>query len=160
MNATVREYSASDAGLANAMHTLEADALALGLGHRIALTLVLMLEELYTNTLKYGRRDDAAAAAGTSMSATVRVTLHAPPGADVELRYEDTGEPHDPFTAMPEHELDAEHDGPVEDRPVGRLGILLLRRLSRRVSYEYRHGRNTVQLWVGTDVSPADFQSP
>ena len=165
MNAIQRDYSATEAGLADAMHALEADALELGLGQRTALTLVLMLEELYTNTLKYGHgalahADVPAGDGGGQPSRGVRVTLQPLPQGEVELRYEDDGARHDPFATDDGQHAEAAIHGAVEDRPVGRLGILLLRRLSRQVAYEYRHGRNVVRLRLGADASPADFQAP
>jgi anti-sigma regulatory factor (Ser/Thr protein kinase) len=165
LNAIQRDYSATEAGLADAMHALEADALQLGLGQRTALTLMLMLEELYTNTLKYGQGERKAADLASSLASGerqpgVRVVLQPLPHGEVELRYEDDGVRHDPFAPDEASHADAAIHGEVEDRPVGRLGILLLRRLSRQVAYEYRHGRNVVRLRLGADASPADFQAP
>ncbi len=155
----VRDYPATEAA---ALHALEADALRLGLGQRTALTLVLMLEELYTNTLKYGHAGhaDAGRSHAGRGDVSIQVSLHALAGDEVELRYEDDATPHDPFSPASNAQANAAAQGDPDDRPIGRLGILLLRRLSRHAAYEYRHGRNVIRLRLGADASPADFQSP
>jgi anti-anti-sigma factor len=101
------------------------------------------LDELLTNTVSYGLARDGAA----------RVTL------DVELHPDrltvtvsDNGKPFDPFArAAPDTTLG------VEQRPIGGLGIHLVRQLVEDVRYERRADHNVVVLTkrlVGDTAAP------
>ena len=96
------------------------------------LRLVLVVEELFTNTVTHGH------AGGTD--GAVHLTLADEAGA-VTLCYEDTAPPFDPF-ATPARDPAA---GP-ESRAVGGVGLLLVRRLARDLRYAYEDGRN--RLWL------------
>ena len=57
------------------------------------------------------------------------------------LTVTDDGHPFNPLEA-PEPKTDL----PIEDRPIGGLGIHLLRELSDGMTYERRNGRNQVTI--------------
>jgi serine/threonine-protein kinase RsbW len=93
---------------------------------------LLAIEELATNTIKYGY----PAVAGT-LEVVLAVTA-----ATADLTLRDDGMPFDPVTAPP-----PDLDQPVEDRPIGGLGLHLVRRQS--ASFVYRRlatGHNEVHL--------------
>ncbi len=90
------------------------------------------LDELLANELQHGLagRDDS--------SVTVEVALD---DERVLVTIPDDGPPFDPFGfAAPDTTLS------VEDRPIGGLGIHLVRELMDEVSYEHRDGQNVVVL--------------
>ena len=107
-----------------------ADAHALPAAVRRSLNVVL--DELLTNAIAYGL---AGREAG---EVTVDVAL-SPDRLTVTLT--DDGKPFDPFgRAVPDTALS------VEERPIGGLGIHLVRRLMDEVSYQRRADRNIVVL--------------
>ena len=95
-------------------------------------SLNVALDELLTNTVAYGfaGRDGG--------EVTVAVELH-PDRVAVTLT--DDGRPFDPFAvAAPDTAL------PTDTRPIGGLGIHLVRELMDEVSYQRRADRNVVVL--------------
>lgn len=95
--------------------------------------LTLALEELFTNTVVHGHGGDS--------EQPVRLTLEA--GADqVTLLYEDNASPYNPFDNinMPDPSI------PVEEQPIGGLGVVLVASLARHVGYSYSEGRNQITL--------------
>ena len=90
------------------------------------------LDELLANELSH------AMAGRDSGSLTVEVELEQ---ERLAVTLTDDGPPFDPFTQdTPDTTL------PVDDRPIGGLGIHLVRKLMDEVSYERRDGQNVVVL--------------
>jgi anti-sigma regulatory factor (Ser/Thr protein kinase) len=92
----------------------------------------LAIEELVTNCIKYGYDD--------SGEHTIRITLSR---ADQSLTMlvVDDGHAFDPLAAVPP-DLSAE----IQDRPIGGLGIHMLRELADNIEYERRDNTNRVTL--------------
>jgi anti-sigma regulatory factor (Ser/Thr protein kinase) len=90
------------------------------------------IEELITNTIKYGY-DDAAV-----HEIEIRLSLNE---EHLVLTVIDDGHAFNPLEA-PEPETTL----PIEDRPVGGLGIFLLRKLADRMTYERKDGCNQVTI--------------
>jgi anti-sigma regulatory factor (Ser/Thr protein kinase) len=84
-----------------------------GWPRRDALRLTLVLEELFTNTLKYG--------GGSAHSVTVELALHDPHSFTV--RYEDGALRFDPFASATSPETS------VRQQRVGGLGLALVQRM-------------------------------
>ncbi len=98
----------------------------------------LCFDELITNAICYGF--DALEQAALSVALAIR------DGAVVaEIR--DNGRPFDPFTEAPEADTTLR----VEERPVGGLGVLLVRESMDDFSYERRDGFNVVTLRLKLD---------
>jgi len=96
--------------------------------HRI----MLVLEELITNLVKYGYRDRPAG------SAEVILVLEE---SRLMLELVDDGDPFDPLE-QPPPDLDA----PIEERELGGLGIHIIRALADEVHYQRAGERNILQL--------------
>jgi len=90
------------------------------------------LDELLANTIAHGFAE------GEGGEVTVEVVL----GPDrLSVTLSDDGRPFDPFDmAVPDTALS------VDERPIGGLGIHLVRQMMDEVSYERRGGRNVVML--------------
>lgn len=105
--------------------------------------LTLIVEELFTNTVKHGHGGDS--------ESPVSLTL-TPGAAAFHVVYEDCAPRHDPFGAV---RVPNDHT-PLEQRPVGGLGMVLVASLSREVHYEYSAGRNRVALTLALTAPPQD----
>ncbi len=90
----------------------------------------LALEELVTNTLKYGYDDDAE----HEIEVTSRVD-----GEAMTLVVSDEGREFDPLA-----EAEPDVDAAAEDREIGGLGIFLVRKSMSELRYERVNGRNVV----------------
>jgi len=106
-----------------------------GVAQRDALRLVLIVEELFTNTVVHGHRGDA------DDPVAVALTLR---GDTIGILYEDAAPAHDPVASLttPPAALGAT----LDERPVGGLGMLLVGQLTSLVRYAYENGRN--RLWL------------
>lgn len=118
----VREVNAAFAGFAEA-HGLPAD---------VRRSLNVAIDELLANALSHGQtgRDPC--------SVTVEVELDQ---ERVKVIVTDDGTPFDPFERDP-----PDTTLPVEERPIGGLGIHLVGQLMDQVSYQRRDGHNVVVL--------------
>ena len=92
----------------------------------------LAIEELVTNCIKYGYSD--------TKDHIVHFVLSMEDGA-LRIEVVDDGDPFNPLEAPP-----PDLSLPIEDRPIGGLGIHLLRELADDVSYERRDGTNRLRL--------------
>lgn len=107
--------------------------------HRVGradlLRLTLIVEELFTNTVAhgYGRESDAP----------IYISLR-PDGDAVALLYEDAAPPYDPLFQL--SGVAANLAAAVESRPIGKLGVHLIRQLSEDERYAHEDGRN--RLWL------------
>jgi anti-sigma regulatory factor (Ser/Thr protein kinase) len=90
--------------------------------------LSLALDEVVTNTIAYGYDDQRA------HEIRLRLTLS---NGRLSAEVEDDGRPFNPLTA-PQPDLSSA----VEDRPVGGLGIHLVRSLMEQVDYRRESGKN------------------
>lgn len=109
---------------------------ALGARHDLSARVVhdvcLALEEIVTNIIAYAYDDDAGR--------DIRVSLRCGPG-EVTAEVVDDGRPFNPLDA-PRPDTAA----PLEDRPVGGLGIHLVRELMDRLAYARRGHLNVLSI--------------
>ena len=94
----------------------------------------LVLDELITNAVTHGSFEVP--------DPTVDVHLETN-GENVTLTMEDNGSPFDP-TQMKSEDVDT--SSVLEDRPVGGLGLHLVRTFAHDMSYEFVDGRNRLTL--------------
>ena len=105
---------------------------AAGLSPESQFPFELALEEVFMNVVMHGSTPEHVP--------TVEVSL-AREGEDVVLSFADTGPPFDPLEA-PNPDVEAA----IEDRPIGGLGIYLLREMMDEFTYARLHGRNCLTL--------------
>ena len=92
----------------------------------------LVLEETALNVMTHGR--DAGA--------TELEIIVACEGKGVTIQIVDDGPRFDPLEDAPPSDPDA----PLEERPVGGLGIHLVRTMMDEITYRYEDGRNRLQM--------------
>jgi anti-sigma regulatory factor (Ser/Thr protein kinase) len=97
--------------------------------HRI----LIVLEELLTNLMKYGYVD-------RSEPGRAEIALELA-GDCLEIEFIDDGCPFDPFAASTPH-----FDEPVETRAPGGLGLYILRSMCDQMRYERRNDSNVLRL--------------
>jgi len=98
-----------------------------------AARILILLEELITNLMKYGYPDRAEPG-----QAEIALALN---GSRLEIEFIDHGCEFDPF-AGPSPNL----GGALEERPIGGLGLHLLRSLTDEAHYERRNDTNVIRL--------------
>ncbi len=111
--------------------------LEFGITHQIPekaiLDLNLAIEELFTNTCSYGWRDKG--------DHTVELTVSANPWA-VVAEMVDNARHFNPFAEPASPDLESG----IDERPIGGLGLYLVRTLMDDVAYQRQNGRNRVTL--------------
>jgi anti-sigma regulatory factor (Ser/Thr protein kinase) len=94
----------------------------------------LTVEELVTNCIKYGY----AGMDTTDKGIDVEITIS---GGELRVVLSDDAAPFDPLVqAAPDLSL------PIEERPIGGLGIHMLRQMSTGFAYAFENGRNVVTI--------------
>lgn len=126
------------AGVAAAQAMVEAACAEAGLAPGKAFKLSMAVDELLTNVATHGT---ARAAGGPPRMA---VAVWRDSGALV-VELSDDGPAFDPFRDARQPALDAA----LDDRPIGGLGVHLVRTMVDRVTYVRRDGRNVVTLTMG-----------
>ena len=107
--------------------------------YHATLRIVLVLEELFTNTVTHGYP------AGGEGPVWVTLVSH---GGAIEVTYEDAAPAFDPLTEAPAPPIGAEGQAP------GGLGLALVRGLSTSARYARIGDRNRVILTVSTGGTP------
>lgn len=104
-----------------------------GCGMKEKMAIDVAADELFTNIASYAYNPEKG-------NATVRVEVFEDPLA-VEITFIDNGVPYDPLAkADPDTTLS------VEDRPIGGLGIFIVKKSMDAVNYEYKEGRNILTI--------------
>ena len=115
----------------------------LPLSTRAKYSVVLSIEEMVTNIIKYGY-DDA-----DEHLIRIQITLD---NSHLKLVFEDDGHPFDP-TQRPAPDI----ENIIESRKSGGLGIELVRRMCEKMDYERVPGRNRLTLHIRR-LQPDDTQ--
>jgi anti-sigma regulatory factor (Ser/Thr protein kinase) len=101
--------------------------------------LILVLEELFANTVEHGYSQ----LAGEAAEKPVWLVLAA--GADgIEVVYEDAAPAHDPFAKA----ATPDYTGPADSWQIGGVGVALVIKLGRKVSYDRAGGRNRIGFTI------------
>ena len=96
----------------------------------------LALDEILTNVISYGYDDHALHEIVVRLSVSPgRAPLH------VEIAVEDDGRPFNPLDAAPPNV-----QASIEERPVGGLGIYLVRRVMDDLEYRRQQGKNVLLM--------------
>jgi anti-sigma regulatory factor (Ser/Thr protein kinase) len=126
--------------VAGATLTLECFLQERGIGPDLVFPAVLALEEVVTNVIKYGYDDDR--------EHEMLIEVHIGAGT-LMLRVADDGHEFDPLRQAP-----PDLEQPLEERPIGGLGIHLLRQVTERIEYRRVDGRNVLTLFFDLASKP------
>ena len=120
------------AELERVMDDVDARLAALAVSPKRKYAVRLALDELLSNVIRYAYDDGAVHRIGLKL------------GTDTPffLVIEDDGKPFDPLADAPPPVL----AGPVEDRPVGGLGLHILKQMGLRLAYRRENGRNLLRV--------------
>ena len=103
-----------------------------GVDREQCLKLNLVVEELFTNTVRHGHRGDSDAPVWVSVDGSASA---------VHVTYEDTAPPFNPYALFA-----SAPDTTLSLRRIGGLGVLLTRELASTRDYAYLFGRNRIRL--------------
>ena len=104
-----------------------------GCGMKEKMAIDVAADELFTNIASYAYNLEKG-------NVTVRVEVFEDP-LTVEITFIDNGVPYNPLAkADPDTTLS------VEDRPIGGLGIFIVKKSMDAVNYEYKEGRNILTI--------------
>jgi anti-sigma regulatory factor (Ser/Thr protein kinase) len=92
----------------------------------------LALDELLSNVIQYAYDDKEAHPIGLKLEM----------GDPFVLTIEDDGRPFNPLADAPAPVL----DGPVEDRPIGGLGLHILQQMGMKLDYRRENNHNVVRV--------------
>lgn len=121
--------------LHDALDFVAAFAASKNLSERDLLRLQLVIEELFTNTIMHGY--------GKECDEPIEIALRAAPG-QVTVQYEDAAGPYDPVRALADSR--AQVSAPLEQRPVGHLGVHVIAAIVDDMCYARIGGRNQLQV--------------
>jgi serine/threonine-protein kinase RsbW len=130
-----RTYPARLAAIADAAAFAQDFCRRHGVGLRETSRLTLIIEELFTNTVRHGYRGDC--------DQPIRIALGTEAGA-VTLFYEDAAPRYDPLARI--NAMPASVAAPFESRAPGGLGVVLVGMLAASARYGYEDERN--RLWL------------
>lgn len=119
--------------------TLEDFGVSLGLSKKTLFQMKLVMEEVFTNIISYGFKDETVH--------LIRITISHENGM-LKLRTEDDGIPFNP-TEVEAPDLSC----PIEDREVGGLGCYLTKRLMDNIEYKRIDNKNILTLEVCINVN-------
>jgi anti-sigma regulatory factor (Ser/Thr protein kinase) len=128
----VLELPATASGLRSGLDSIEEACAAGNVAPDTRSRLEIALEELFSNTMKYGY--------GGESQRPIRVRLRCRP--PVELVYEDEAPPFDPIGWLDE----AQRGAPAAEQVVGRKGVALVLGIACSVRYERLPGGNRLTL--------------
>lgn len=118
----------------------EAETAALRGGQMVKLELVL--EEVVVNVMRHAYPPDAPGA--------IEVGCRGEQPGQLCVQVRDAGRAFDPLS-RPEEDLSLG----LDERPAGKMGIFLVKRLTQSVSYERSDGLNILTFRVGADPDPS-----
>jgi serine/threonine-protein kinase RsbW len=139
---STQQFQSRMAAFDDVAKMLEAFAQRVQLTHGDLLRMRLLLEELFTNTVRHGMKGDST----LPVSVTLEASEHS-----VELIYEDCAPEFNPFVAIDPPDVLSS----IDTRCVGGLGVLIATSMTTRASYAFVGGRNRIRLTLPRDATSA-----
>lgn len=124
---------ATDQALIEVQAFIEEELEVAGASMKAMMQISVCVEEIYVNIAHYAYNPDVG-------PATIRCTVEENPSR-VILQFEDNGLPFDPLAKE-----DADITLSAEERDIGGLGILMVKKTMDQVDYVYQDGKNILTL--------------
>ncbi len=105
----------------------------------VVMNVNLVLDEIVSNVIKYGQASDGADAIGVSLALD---------GGVLTIDIADDGIAFNPLDAKP-----PDLDLPITERPVGGLGIHIVKALTETIDYRRDHDRNRLTMTMRVGAS-------
>ncbi|HCF94891.1 MAG TPA: hypothetical protein DEW46_07505 [Verrucomicrobia bacterium] len=133
------EIANHESQLETAMQAVEGFLGECGIQQDVAFRVILAVEELVTNSMKYGYDDD------NPHTISISVCIQDTVPEEIVLLVQDDGHPFDPQDA-PTPDLESA----PEDRQIGGLGLHLVKQMSQGLEYERMEPYNRVRVTFRT----------
>lgn len=104
-----------------------------GCGMKEQMAIDVAVDELFANIAHYAYNPETG-------YATVKVNVVEDP-LSVEITFVDNGKPYDPLA-----KADPDTTQSIEDREIGGMGILIVKKSMDAVDYEYKDGKNILSI--------------
>jgi len=132
-NAPLARFPAKMDSLAEIRTLVEGACATAGIAREACLKILLIVEELFTNTVLHGYRGESESPVWLALAVGESGLI---------LHYEDAAPSHNPFGEFrPEATAVL-----VAQQPVGGLGLKLIRSLAKDASYSREGGRNLIRI--------------
>jgi len=132
-NVPLARFPAKMDSMAEIRSFVETACSAAGIGREDCLKILLIVEELFTNTVTHGYREESESPVWLAFE---------PDEAGFTLRYEDAAPPHNPFGEFRPMDTTVL----IAEQPVGGLGLKLIRSLARDAGYTREGERNCIRM--------------
>jgi serine/threonine-protein kinase RsbW len=132
-NVPLARFPARMDSMAEIRTFVEAACTTARIGREDCLKLLLIVEELFTNTVTHGYRKESESPVWIAFE---------PGDAGFTLRYEDAAPPHNPFGEFRPMDTAVL----IAQQPVGGLGLKLIRSLAQDADYTREGERNCIRL--------------
>jgi anti-sigma regulatory factor (Ser/Thr protein kinase) len=132
-NVPLARFPAKMDSMAEIRSFVETACTAAGIGREDCLKILLIVEELFTNTVTHGYREESESPVWLAF---------VPDEAGLTLRYEDAAPPHNPFGEFRPMDTTLL----IAQQPVGGLGLKLIRSLARDAGYAREGERNCIRM--------------
>ena len=104
-----------------------------GVDEKQRLKIEICVEEMYTNIASYAYENNEGKA---------EIKCHATDNPnEIVIEFSDSGKPYNPL-----EKDDPDINAPIEERPIGGLGIYMTKKMMDSVSYEYKDGKNVLLI--------------
>jgi len=132
-NFSLSRFPAKMESMAEIRTFVEGACASAGIGREDCLKILLIVEELFTNTVTHGYREESESPVWMAFE---------PGDSGFTLVYEDAAPPHNPFGDFRPHDTAAL----IAHQPVGGLGLKLIRSLAREAGYSREGERNCIRI--------------
>lgn len=135
-----RRFDPDRASLAATLKDLDDHLLTTELSDNIVHAIRFVVEEVCSNAVKYGYPD-------MQSKEGIRVQLFL--GPTIRILIQDDGQAFDPLQKLTDPDITLS----VDERPVGGLGLFMVKRLASELTYKRQHGKNLLTVELAKQAS-------